>query len=362
MRPVNKGTSPPTYQLPKTLTFKSQVIRRVFGNYSPTLDECLESWLEVVKDAATMSHTAEWKDKKAAKKLIEQQVTKLYKQAAVPLTQQLGDFCSYCESPVTGLLEVEHIVPKAEYPFFAVDWDNFLIACNPCNQPKGKNPSRGKVSGWLGTSSPNEQDYYDEIRQHYVWPDLDSQSYRKLPADLWYKDPNLGWQPVPLKDAANPNHKIISVDIATRTVMAELFLSQGNFRIFPVEVRLSDHSPNGEGKEMIGLCRLNTTGNQASTYDRRVLNRTKAWFTVLESLSTIYTAVQPGSPPHQQQNQFDHLWPLVCLTARNTGFYSVWVRVLSQHKDPLSNPLDQRFVQDTNLPLYFPNTDTTSLP
>ncbi len=63
---------------------------------------------------------------------------KPYQSAKDPLCINFGQYCVYCEAPITYLrdLEVEHILPKDKnlgYSHLEYDWDNFLIACSTCN-------------------------------------------------------------------------------------------------------------------------------------------------------------------------------------------------------------------------------------
>lgn len=43
--------------------------------------------------------------------------------------------CLYCETSTSP--DVEHVQPKALYPDRAFQYDNYLMACNPCNTRKG---------------------------------------------------------------------------------------------------------------------------------------------------------------------------------------------------------------------------------
>jgi hypothetical protein len=189
MRPVTKGVQPPEYQPPTNLRFRSEAIAKVLKTTNPPLTRCLEKvWLVVAKVMA--NPPANYPDLVKAQEAIEKRVTEIYKQAAVPLMKRLADYCSYCETRLTGLLEVEHTVPKSQFPTFAVDWDNFLIACGPCNTAKGDGPSRTQLRAWIGVDLNDENQSYQELRQRWIlWPDVDPHSSRRLPARLEY-DPN----------------------------------------------------------------------------------------------------------------------------------------------------------------------------
>jgi uncharacterized protein (TIGR02646 family) len=61
-----------------------------------------------------------------------------------PLLDQIGEYCSYCERPVT--LAVEHVKPKSRYPELECDWENLLLGCSNCNGTKtDKDPSFDSV-------------------------------------------------------------------------------------------------------------------------------------------------------------------------------------------------------------------------
>ncbi|WP_043706610.1 HNH endonuclease [Tenacibaculum ovolyticum] len=75
-----------------------------------------------------------------------------YKEARNDLGKQIGWYCSYCEMPITNMIEVEHIVPRNNGGD-PLSWDNLLLSCKYCNTIKGaRNPSRNG----------------------YIWPDKDN--------------------------------------------------------------------------------------------------------------------------------------------------------------------------------------------
>lgn len=60
-----------------------------------------------------------------------------YAHARPYLTNQMGDYCSFCEMQLSASLAVEHIQHKDGNPGLEREWDNFLLACPSCNSTKG---------------------------------------------------------------------------------------------------------------------------------------------------------------------------------------------------------------------------------
>ncbi len=77
--------------------------------------------------------------------------------AAYPsLVTSIGRYCSFCEAPLKNG-QVEHVLPKEEYPHLRLSWSNFLLACLNCNATKGVWP-KVEFGG----------------RQVAFWPDTDN--------------------------------------------------------------------------------------------------------------------------------------------------------------------------------------------
>src|SRR5688500_15065152 len=100
------------------------------------------------------------------------------------------------------------------------------------------------------------------------------------------------------------------------------------------------------------LCGVNTTRSSRTADDRRGLSRTRAWFSALDALRTLY--------PSPTQADFDRTWQQVGRTAGGIGFFSVWMRVFSSRTDLNGTQLDDRCVND--FAWLFPGTDVTLLP
>jgi HNH endonuclease. len=75
-----------------------------------------------------------------------------YNDARHDLAGRIGYFCSYCEMPVTNMIEVEHVHP-IDNGGNPTDWNNLLLSCKYCNTvKKARNANR------VG----------------YLWPDVDN--------------------------------------------------------------------------------------------------------------------------------------------------------------------------------------------
>jgi uncharacterized protein (TIGR02646 family) len=59
-----------------------------------------------------------------------------YRDAFADLAAQLGQYCSYCERPISVGLAVEHVLPKSLHPELEKEWTNFLLGCANCNSVK----------------------------------------------------------------------------------------------------------------------------------------------------------------------------------------------------------------------------------
>lgn len=75
---------------------------------------------------------------KIAKDTYKNAAEKIYKRAAYPLKERIGNYCCYCERKYPNGLAVEHKCPKdlKENWNLILKWNNFLISCTTCNSKK----------------------------------------------------------------------------------------------------------------------------------------------------------------------------------------------------------------------------------
>jgi 5-methylcytosine-specific restriction endonuclease McrA len=328
MRVVIRPAQPANYPGPDRLTFAGAnvaLITKFTAPIAPTANTFLiTNLLNNVSLAKAMNAPlpvgATQAERNSAATAIENRVSDIYKVAALPLVDGIGSYCSYCGTILPGLAEVEHCVPKAPYPTYAITWTNFLLACSPCNTEKSNEPPRAEAIGWSGGANPTEAQLYYEIRNtHFLWPDIDNNAYSDLPIRLFYLNTATNqWVQLPDAQAANPNNTIVNQNIVTREITANVDMGALGFQI--KQVAAVAGSPIGNGDDMIKLCGLNECKTPNSTYDRRVYNRTLAWFTALTAVQHLKSA--DGTPFF---NAALSLFTFACVAS---GFYQVWTHLI----------------------------------
>ncbi|MCX7086469.1 MAG: HNH endonuclease [Methylococcales bacterium] len=93
-----------------------------------------------------------------------------YQDARDALINRIGDYCSYCESPLLAPA-VEHIQPKSKAPELAKTWNNFLLACCFCNSiKKDKMVNTSNLNGyfWADNDNTYRAFYYEKDRSPQV--------------------------------------------------------------------------------------------------------------------------------------------------------------------------------------------------
>jgi len=85
----------------------------------------------------------------------------VWKAAKPQLKLETGGKCAYCESPTDTVAhgDVEHYRPKSKYWWLAYCYDNYLYACQICNQVhKGDEfPVHATAGMWVGPALPVPQ-------------------------------------------------------------------------------------------------------------------------------------------------------------------------------------------------------------
>ena len=71
-----------------------------------------------------------------------------------PLFDTIGGYCSYCEMPLPHDVEIEHKLPKKQFPAYAHDWQNLLLSCKNCNASRRKTLSNYHKHYWPDLHNP----------------------------------------------------------------------------------------------------------------------------------------------------------------------------------------------------------------
>jgi hypothetical protein len=275
-----------------------------------------------------------------------------YPAAGQYLIERLGATCVYCEI-ASASYEVDHAVPKRPYIGTIVDWDNLLPACPTCNRLKSNNPNFQTVNGWV-TNPGTQAEYVTEVRGKYFWPDRYDNTYPEIAPELHLKVGN-NWQVINARrfdlnvtTFANPVNRLIEATYTNpinnhqTTYSARVYLIAGN--------------NNADADETIDLLNLNRVQDidnddkYGKITDFRLYKRTEAWFSVLRKMRLLTLA--------NTQVLWDGVWQDILNSAQQVGFYSVWVKVLSNFQKNGQN-LGRKFITDSaNL---FPGTDQNIL-
>jgi hypothetical protein len=176
-----------------------------------------------------------------------------------------------------------------------------------------------------------------------------------MPAQLEYKDGLGQWQPLDLKTlATKAGQSWDSTNNDTGEVKANVWLKSTDVATTLATVKVTVITKDIKSQALTNLFKLNI---KTQTQDLRTARRTEAWFAALERVETLNAC---GA----NQAKFDKEWRTTLFLAKTLGFYSVWVLVFraTKAKDPTNASLATKFVTDTNVANYFPNTDTTEVP
>lgn len=63
-----------------------------------------------------------------------------YKSWRADLINRIGSYCCFCNIPLTDSIQVEHVIAQDLNAALALDWNNMLLACGPCNRSKSNQP------------------------------------------------------------------------------------------------------------------------------------------------------------------------------------------------------------------------------
>ncbi|SFD86814.1 hypothetical protein SAMN05518672_103598 [Chitinophaga sp. CF118] len=300
-----------------------------------------------------------------------------YTDAATELVNNLGPYCAYCEANLKAMIHVEHMLPKANhpntFPAFSKYWENFLPACPTCNSYKSNRPRKIEITQEANAMAFNKDDAtpvvvapsnpisnYDErlteleykkLLENYFQFPLEAASYRNIGFRLMEitGPPHAPvFTPVVTPFAVQVGWTIRSIDENEKEVIVNTPGGGPAIRRFNVfwdtvgGAGLLPTPPAALNKVQImsDICQLNTT---YSNTDRRVVERTEAWFMALEAVSRIRGTlgalglVGLGAAAPATYPMVYRLWrDDVIRTIKEKGFLSVWLKVFSRFAHPLT--------------------------
>lgn len=312
-----------------------------------------------------------------------------YTNAATELINQLGPYCAYCEANLKAQIDVEHMLPKGRnqgqgFPSLAKSWLNFLPACPRCNSTKNARPSKNDIhnavdddamaarnaaggpagalaeaavrnftkddltsrnigAGWgLGIT---DREYARLYQRHYQFP-LEATSYRNIGFALCnIVGGNDNIDNIPILNQLNWTIQVIDEQNKYVTVNVPGGVSR-NYRVYVDDgtygaaVIATPALNVRRVSRMVDICGLNSIN--ANT-DRRVLERTEAWFMALEAVSRIQNdlaglaGLALGGAAPNVYNSVYALWrDNVINTIKEKGFISVWLKIFAAFQHPLT--------------------------
>lgn len=336
-----------------------------WGTNKPTTAQAVAE-LQRINRKAKATRTAK---EKAFKKATGTKVGAEYKKAAPILMYYLGSYCSYCENIIAQLVEVEHVLPKSTMATEALNWDNFLLSCGPCNNAKSNNPSFTTMQTLLALPAlPTSAEYTNGLQQYYVWPDKDTQSYEWMRYALC-SVAGTTFTTLPDDQQASLEHKKVKYFPVTRNVRANIYDPTAGVYLLSTNVRVRLSGTGGPTAHVgsakavdrsIALLQLNEQRGDSEAYDSRASRRTQAWFEALDAIKRIQ-CFKPGFTG--AQDMYDAMWAQAMSTAKKSGFFSTWLSAFDKYpyKTYFGETFNSKFLSLTNN-TNFLNTDKTNLP
>jgi hypothetical protein len=252
------------------------------------------------------------------------------------LIGRIGQYCAYCDSPIFSHLHIEHILPKSTFPENIFAWPNFLLACASCNSAKSNQPNQGTIPG-APKSTSDASEYITNVNGiNYLWPSMDWSrlGYRRVfpfRYVLAWMEPyfnRLGFaDEIGRSDAEDLTNRFF-----TGTLPQERGLyfdtASGGKRYFGVQVKAvsAPFVPSSASEAVIEAASLNNildADASAQSVDRRILNRTTAWFRASILRRTLNTAFRDDDNALRTA-----VINIARIAIRNTGFWPIWLQVL----------------------------------
>ncbi|GAB4441049.1 MAG: hypothetical protein Kow0031_23030 [Anaerolineae bacterium] len=115
---------------------KPLVLQRHGQRWLADLQEAIENFNQII----TTSNTTTSTKKLAKNKVARAQQKYNHKEIKLALIEMFHGKCAYCESLITVVTygNIEHYYPKSKYIDKTFEWENMLLACDICNNPRHK--------------------------------------------------------------------------------------------------------------------------------------------------------------------------------------------------------------------------------
>ena len=344
-----------------------------------------------------------------------------YGDSVSDLVKLLGPYCAYCEVNIKTQIDVEHILPKGinagnGFPSLAKSWQNFLPSCPRCNSTKNARPTKkditnaAKAAGFnftkddgnplnLGLAGNDtkvtDREFGRLVKTFYQLP-LQEQSFLETGMVLYNINGGAGGigieEVTPITgqrtwtiDSINEKEKYVVVQqgIGGPKINYRVFVDDGNYGAAPAlgGVPIGGLMRSAAGavekvKKMSKICGLN---KYDSNTDRRVTERTEAWFMALEAVNrldnalndinaVVVAAAAPAAPTPAviaaAKDEVYKLWKKnVILTMKEKGFFTIWLKIFKEFNNPTgANTLAADIKTILTPSRYFAGTDYTHIP
>lgn len=254
------------------------------------------------------------------------------------LIQSIGQYCSYCGSPIYSHLHIEHVLPKSFFPQHAFAWNNFLLSCPTCNSAKGDDPNQATISNHVLSTDEAKDKVFNKPDIDYLWPFFDwdridtffpfryelkwMDAYRNR---LRFKSPVNDDEMVTLFQSFKKGELKVERGIYYYQEPGKRMKHKFGLELQPNPV-CSDKIRQA-AQRVIDMASLNTivsAANSSKSVDRRLEMRTQTYFVAKQVRSQLFNALV--------SDQSDSVYPIVSSLAKRTiaatGFWGIWFQII----------------------------------
>ena len=220
------------------------------------------------------------------------------------LVESLGNYCSYCEMPLSGY-HIEHLRLLAEWPEFLTvgQWDDLLLICNDC-----RCNIRVPVLNEIAADA-------------MLWPDRDI-TFSLMNSPLKYELRKVNYVVVDEGERVLEEVRELVFVVANPDAGDELFEKAYNTIVhFQLNMKLEYYdAATNELRIPLGIHRQRA--------DNRVFKRTKAWFDALHAVKLLRDLENIKDPVSADPAVLRRVFiDQVAMTAWYSGNWSVWMTV-----------------------------------